>query len=156
MKTSNILFLTILSCLFFFASLKLITENKVKGKYPCTEIAPKNGWNTDSSQFCGDLSKHKLNSLYDCAKTEVYKKYFGYLWFYCYPDASDKKAYYRIEMRACIGADSNGNLQRGDKFNSRCNQPVIESHLRMRTKCKVDTGFFGVSTTLHQIFDVYN
>ena len=58
-------------------------------------------------------------------------------------------------MRACIGADSNGNLQRGDKFNSRCSQPKLNELLYMRTECKVDVkGSFFVDSHF-KVVDFY-
>ena len=60
-------------------------------------------------------------------------------------------------MRACIGADSNGELQRGDKFNSRCSKPELNNLLNMNTGCKVDVkgSFFFDSHTRIVNFNAY-
>ena len=112
-----------------------ITQKKSNN---CEAFSSKFSW-TKSSEFCGDSDKKTLTSLVQCQFTKVYKPFFGWTWFYCYPNVNNQDLYYRIELRSCIGFDlKQRSLVNRTKYNDFYSQPTLHnpSKSKFDTKCE--------------------
>ena len=130
MKLILLLKIFIFFTLLLLVNLTNISKRKIrsKNKSSCEVTAPKYDWN-DSSEFCGS-EKDRLNSMDQCEETEIIHPFLGYTWLYCYPKASDKDVYYRVELRACIGFNKYRRiLQVGSRYNDLCSQPTRNNYL---------------------------